>query len=389
MPRNELSPAAQAELEALDAILARTPVGEEHLELAALVDSVRGDAPRIDPAFATQLEARVRARFRRPSRRRAPRIAWPAAAGSLVALALGALVLVSSGVLNGTKTQPDELVPTTTVAPRSASTGGAFKPATRSAGSALQASTGPLAALAAPGAAGGGASLNPGSRLVSRASSLTLVATAGRIQTVANAVVASTEHAGGIVESSSVTVLGLASHASFKLRVPSSKLGGLISSLSSLAGVLSLNQATTDITNSYNRAQAKLAAERAERSALIKALAAATTLTQQQRIEAEITALDGKIALATDRVQALAAKGHNATVSVDVRTAAAGASSGRSGPLGRALDDSLAVLDVALVIALVAFAIFLPIALCGLAVWWSAATLRQRARERAFAASAT
>ena len=187
MPRNELSPAAQAELEALDAILARTPVGEEHLELAALVDSVRGDAPRIDPAFATQLEARVRARFRRPSRRRAPRIAWPAAAGSLVALALGALVLVSSGVLNGTKTQPDELVPTTTVAPRSASTGGAFKPATRSAGSALQASTGPLAALAAPGAAGGGASLNPGSRLVSRASSLTLVATAGRIQTVANA----------------------------------------------------------------------------------------------------------------------------------------------------------------------------------------------------------
>ena len=153
--------------------------------------------------------------------------------------------------------------------------------------------------------------------------------------------------------------------------------------------MLSLNQATTDITNSYNRAQAKLAAERAERSALIKALAAATTLTQQQRIEAEITALDGKIALATDRVQALAAKGHNATVSVDVRTAAAGASSGRSGPLGRALDDSLAVLDVALVIALVAFAIFLPIALCGLAVWWSAATLRQRARERAFAASAT
>ena len=37
MPRNELSPAAQAELEALDAILARAPVGEEHLELAALV----------------------------------------------------------------------------------------------------------------------------------------------------------------------------------------------------------------------------------------------------------------------------------------------------------------------------------------------------------------
>jgi hypothetical protein len=383
MPRNELSPAAQAELEALDAILARAPVGEEHLELAALVDSVRGDAPRIDAAFAAQLEERVRDRFRRPSRRRTPRVGRFAAAGSLAALALTALVLFSSGVLNGTNMQPHQLVPATAVAPRSASTGGVFKAATPSAGSGSQASTAPLAV---PGAAGA-ANLNPGSRLVSRASSLTLVATAGRIQAVANAIVASTERSGGIVESSSVTVRGLSSHANFKLRVPSSKLGGLISSLSSLAGVLALNQATTDITNSYNQAQAKLATERSERSAQLKALAAATTLTQQQTIQAEITELDGKIALATDRVDALAAKRHNATVSVDVKTAAAGASSGRSGPLGRALDDSLAVLDVALVIALVAFAIILPFALCGLAVWWSAATLRQRARERAFEAS--
>ena len=59
MRRSELSPEARAELQALDAILAREPVGEEQLELAALVDSVRGDAPTLSEAAAARLESRV------------------------------------------------------------------------------------------------------------------------------------------------------------------------------------------------------------------------------------------------------------------------------------------------------------------------------------------
>jgi hypothetical protein len=105
MRRNELSPQATIELAALDAILAREPVGEEHLELAALVDSVRADAPRMSDTFAARLEARVTSPRRRPGaradRRRpgAPRFAM--AGGSVFALVLVAVAVVSSGVLNG------------------------------------------------------------------------------------------------------------------------------------------------------------------------------------------------------------------------------------------------------------------------------------------------
>src|ERR1700676_4678906 len=71
--RDELNASQLAELAALDRILAREPVGEEHLELAALVDSVRAGAPRMDPAFHARLDGEIaqrlaRRRWRRPAR---------------------------------------------------------------------------------------------------------------------------------------------------------------------------------------------------------------------------------------------------------------------------------------------------------------------------------
>ena len=54
--------------------------------------------------------------------------------------------------------------------------------------------------------------------------------------------------------------------------------------------------------------------------------------------------------------------------------------------VGAAFRRGLHALEEILAIALVALAIALPFALSALAVWWSAATLRQRARERAMRA---
>jgi hypothetical protein len=59
--RDELNARELEELAALDLILAREPVGEEHLELAALVDSVRAGAPTMAPAFAERLDAQLTA----------------------------------------------------------------------------------------------------------------------------------------------------------------------------------------------------------------------------------------------------------------------------------------------------------------------------------------
>jgi hypothetical protein len=57
--RDELNASQLAELAALDRILAREPVDEEHLELAALVDSVRAGAPRMGSAYAAQLDSQI------------------------------------------------------------------------------------------------------------------------------------------------------------------------------------------------------------------------------------------------------------------------------------------------------------------------------------------
>jgi hypothetical protein len=384
MRRSELSPEVRAELRALDAILAREPVGEEDLELAALVDSVRADAPRIDPAFADRLDRRVAARFDRPSapRRHPARKRLALAGGSLVAVVVTAMIVVSGGVLNGTSAQRKPLNPTT-VLPGAAATPGTFNAATPATSTGATGSTTAAGVAVSPSAQAGVGAIP---RLVARSGSLTLAAPPGRMQAVANGIVASTERVGGVVESSKVMVHGLSSSATFSLSVPSPKLPALISSLSSLAGVRSLSQSTLDITKRYTQAQAGVATEKAESGALIKALAAATTLAEEESIQQKITALDGRIAAATAHLGALVSKAHNARLAVNVVTAAAAASSGGSGPVNRALGDSLRVLDVALAIALVAFAIMLPLALLGLAVWWSAATLRQRARERAFEA---
>src|SRR5450755_3315796 len=114
--RDELNASQLAELAALDRILAREPVDEEHLELAALVDSVRAGAPRMGSAFAAQLDAQIastlersdarRLRFPRPGLRR-----LAAASGGLAAAAVAFTIVISSGLLNGASNPPTRSTP--------------------------------------------------------------------------------------------------------------------------------------------------------------------------------------------------------------------------------------------------------------------------------------
>jgi hypothetical protein len=311
-----------------------------------------------------------------------------------VAVAIAVVVLAGSGVLGGSAPRsipgparsPGIELPQTTP---SNSAGSASTPA--AGGSATsRSSTGRLYSLE-PGKHGAllAPNTNPANRLVARGAALTLASPPGQMQTVANEVVSDTERFGGIVESSSVNVHGGSSYASFSLSVPATRLGALIGALSSLAGVRSLDQSTSDITNSFDRASAQLRDEKAERAALIRALAQASTLTQEQQIQARIGRLDSAIAAANTQVGALLSRGHNAKVAVQIVAGTAGAAgAGSGGPVNRALNDALNVLDIALAVALVALAILLPFALVGIALWWAAGSLRQRSRERALTAPA-
>jgi len=371
--RHELTAFERAELEALDRILAHEPVGEEHLELAALVDSVRAGAPRMDPAFRGRLDERIAARARRRSPIRVRRMAL--AGGSLVAAAVGFAIVISSGVLNGGSGNPAQRSVGAGPARASSPAPHAFAQANGGAPSAAP------RALPSPPAAGAAG------RLAHQSSSLTLATPVASISRVAARIVAATERRGGYVASSEVYVQGPASNASFTLEVPSGRLGSLIAAVSALGSVRSLEQATNDITNAYDDALAVLATRQAERTALLHALAHAATASQATHFQDEIDRIDRRIAAQQRAIAALRSQARLATLQVQVIAAAAPGpahhAGGGGGPIERAFRDALGALSEILAVVLVALAIALPVALTALAFWWSAGALRQRARERA------
>ena len=386
MSRDELNAQQLAELAALDRILAREQVGEEHLELAALVDSVRAGAPQMDRDFAARLDATIaqrlagsrarRIRLPRPGRHR---LAF--AGGGLAAAAIALTIVISSGVLSGgtVGTQHGSPGPLRALGPALAPANGLARPG---------GPTASFGATATPAPAGAGASSNsaaalaPG-RLVQRGSTLTIATSPATMQGVANRIVAATEQQGGVVESSSVEIQGSQSYASFSLAVPGGRLGALIARLSGLASVRGLTQSTHDITDGYNQETARLADRVAERAALLKQLATAATAADATSIQHQIDALGNRIAAEHRAIDRLLNEGHTAALQVNVVPGSSTRHSAAVGPLSRAFHDALHALEEILAIALIALAIVLPFALSALALWWAAATLRQRARERA------
>ena len=199
MSRDEMTASARAQLDALDRILAHEQVGEEHLELAALVDSVRAGAPRMDPAFRERLDGEVAARLSR-RRRRLPRPAGgrlrvaALGGGGLVAAAVAFAIVISSGVLGGAGGSPTPLGP----AAGTHSTKVASPP---HGGVALNGGVASTTQLA-PGPVTFAGAAQPRARLVRRNSQLVLAAAAASMQHVANEIVTRTEQRGGVVASS-------------------------------------------------------------------------------------------------------------------------------------------------------------------------------------------
>ena len=395
MSRDELNAQQLAELAALDRILAREPVGEEHLELAALVDSVRAGAPQMDRDFAARLDATIaqrlagsrarRMRLPRPSLRRLGLRRLAFAGGGLVAAAVALTIVISSGLLNGGSVGASNFSPPPNSGPKRA-TPNAIAHSPGLAPSGPTATFGVTASPAPSGTVGSSNSAAAGNaqlRLVQRGSTLTIATSPATMQGVANQVVAATEQQGGVVQSSNVEIQGSESYASFSLAVPSGRLSSLIARLSGLASVRGLTQSTHDITDGYNQETARLADSVAERAALLKQLAIAATAADATSIQHQIDALGHRIAAEHRAIDRLLNEGHTATLQVNVVPGPSTKHSAAVGPLSRAFHKALQALEEILAIALIALAIVLPFALSALALWWAAASLRQRARERA------
>jgi hypothetical protein len=364
-------------------------------ELAELGELLREAPPRPDPAWARALDDRAAAGFPRPPHRPWWARLVPPRTFVVPAMAVASVVVVlvvgissiapksgddgaSSGSSSGAAGGGSASSASAQSESSDSSGGGEFKRDSSGSSSIAPRSV-------PPGPGGGSASSdNRTRRLQERSAALTLAARPREIETVADGIVRVTDAAGGFVASSSVSG-GSDAGGSFELRVPTSKLQKALADLSRLAHVRARTQATRDITAEGVSARGRLTELRKEREGLLRALARATTLNETESIKARLRTVNASIASARSALRRVNNRAAFANVSVTLvadRSAGA-AGGGDTWTPGDALHDAGRVLEVAAGIALIAFAILLPLGvLAGLGALASRAATRRR-RDRA------
>jgi hypothetical protein len=337
-------PTVAAELAELDRALA----GEDS-PLNQLVADVRAQRPQMEPAFAARLDRMVDDARTAPRR---PRwLAWSSLAG------LAAAVIVAVVLVSGNDRTPLRGLSPQVRAPSTAAESGAAK------------------SLASPAPVSGQA------RKVERTTALALSTDRADVQNVADDVVATTQRFGGIVDSSQTSTSDSEASAVFVLRIPTARLDDAIAALSKLAHVSSLQQGSTDITSSFVSSEARLHDARAERRALLKALARATTTQAIDAIKARLRDNRSQIAQLKGELDALRRRANLARVDVTVAGNGHASSSGGGWTPADAARDALRVLEVAAGVILVGLAAGIPLALLLGAAGLAAHSTRRRRRE--------
>jgi hypothetical protein len=342
-------PTVLAELDELERALAGEPS-----PFTQLVADVRATRPVMSDAFAARLDARVDEARKAPPRR--SWLAWSPAVGALAAIVV-AVVLVGG---NGS----------TSHGPTTIDARGAGKSATPQAAGGSASSE-----LAAPPAA---------ARRVERNTALALSTSRSDVQSVADDVIATTQRFGGIVDSSQISSSDAEASAVFALRIPTRRLDDAIAALSKLAHVASLSQGSTDITGSFASAADRLRDARAERRALLKALARATTTQAVDALKARLRDNRSQISATKGELNSLRRRANLARVDVAVEgNGHKGSSVGGSWTPGDAAGDALRVLEVSAGVLLIGLAGAVPLALLGGAAALAARSSRRRRRESA------
>jgi hypothetical protein len=236
-------------------------------------------------------------------------------------------------------------------------------------------------ALGVPQAAGGGAVSTP-ARVQQLAASITLGTTAGEVQSTADGVSRLAASVEGFVESSRVQVQQQGpSEATLRLRVPASRLAAALASIGRLAQVRAENQSLQDITDEYDSARRRLADANAERQALLRALAAATTEGQIASLHERLSQASRAIAQDRSALAAISRRASTAEVEVSVLGDAHASAEGLT--LDRGLHDAGRVLLVALVVLLIAAAALVPLGLLLAVLAGAGRAWRRNRRERA------
>lgn len=362
-----------------------------------LREDVRALAPPPEAEFERRLHERLRdcAQGRAAAtRRRMPRLALSrrpqiggrqllAGAGAGVALcALCALVIAfASGVFNGSERT---LPPAGHV-----KAGSEVRSPSKAPESSAAVASAPEAA-GAPAASNGQAAPFPhetftsDGRVQEQSASITLAAPASEVQAVAGAAGRLATGDGGYVISSQVDVQregAQAGEATLSLSIPSARLAQALTALGRLAPVRSQSESLQDITNAYEAAHRALADASAERAALLRALAKASTQGQIESLRQRLSLAGGTITRDKNQLQSVSRRAESSRVEVSV-LAAAHARTKRS-TLARGLDDAGHVLAVVLVGLLIALAVLVPLGVLGVFALLIGRRWRRWQREQA------
>jgi hypothetical protein len=374
-----------AELEAALTGELHGPRAEEWRELR---DDVRSLAQPIDPAFHARLQQELLPRGAVRARSHRRRTAFAEGGAFAVAVAVAAALVIAAP--HGSQAPAPQSSP----AERSAgatNSQAAIAPAPR----AVKSANAGRAEASAPGASSAaassaGAASAPG-RVQQLAASITLGASASEVQAVSDEVAQLTVREGGYVQSSNVRVQQQGTSASspegegtLSLKIPSAKLSAALAAISRLAPVRAENQSLEDITNAYEAARRQLADALAERSALLRALAAATTEGQIDSLHERLAQARGAISRAQASVNAVSQKANTAEVEVSVLGDAHSAATGLT--LHTGLHDAGRVLLITLIVLLIACAVLVPLGLVIAAVLSGRGAWRRHQRDRALGA---
>lgn len=388
-PSEQPQPGEQAWLAELEASLAgelRSPQAEQWRQLR---EDVRSLAPPMSPAFQARLAQELERRGAlagsalaggapdapAPARPASPRrlaLGRSQAIGAAVAAALVVALVIA--VPQGSRR------PSSQASPRSPVT--ASSPAARAGhvGHVDQlgvATPAPSSESAAPASAPG--------RVQQLGASITLGTTATNVQTVSDQVSQLATREGGYVQSSNVHVQQQGpSEATLALKLPSARLGAALAAIGRLAPVRAENQSLEDITNAYDAAHRQLSDALAERRALLRALAAASSEGQIDSLRERLASNRAAIASAQASVNAVSQRASNAEVEVSVLGNEHAGSEGLT--LHQGLHDAGRVLVAALVVMLVAAAVLVPLALVIALLAAGRSAWRRHRRERVLSA---
>ncbi|MFN8132031.1 MAG: DUF4349 domain-containing protein [Solirubrobacteraceae bacterium] len=386
MRRRDPAPEILRELDALEAALAGAPGADP--ELAALVADARAVRPQPTPAFTAALDAQASRAFApaaakpaaaaagpaRPRWRAIPAPALGIAAASLLALGVGAAVLAGGGRDAARPTEPATFGQ------------GAVQDEAKSAGGGGSTAAAPAQGVVPPEPGPTDSAPQERTRRVERRATLALGVPRSRIDAAAADVMRITDAAGGIVASSTVADgASGAAGATFDLRIPAARLEATLARLSELGTVRTRTQSSLDITSSFVAPRDRLQEARAERQALLRALAKADTANETASIKARLRVAGQEIAAARSELRQLAQRANYSAVSLTLEARREAGGAGGPWTPKDALHDAAGILRYAAGVLLLVLAIGLPLAaLAGLG-YAGARALRRRRRHRALA----